>query len=177
MECVRLNIEQLIADCHAPVYGYAYRMTGSVADAEDLTQQTFLVAQQKMHQLRDDSKAQSWLFAVLRSCYFRQHRKRTPIPAAKLELCVEEIPATVDADDFSIDSDDLQKALNGLPDEFKSVVLLFYFDQKSYKQIAAELDLPIGTVMSRLARAKSRLRKQLVDDPVKTQSKTTLDSV
>ncbi len=161
MECVRLNIEQMIADHHGSVYGYAYRLTGVVADAEDLTQQTFLVAQQKIHQLRDDSKAQGWLFAVLRSCHFRQYRKRTPIPAAKLELRVDEIPESVQADDFSIDPDDLQRALNTLPCEFRTVVLLFYFEQKSYKQIASELELPMGTVMSRLFHARKNFQKAL----------------
>jgi RNA polymerase sigma-70 factor (ECF subfamily) len=158
----RLNIEQIIADHHAPVYRYAYRLAGSVADAEDLTQQTFLVAQQKLHQLTDQDKARCWLFAVLRSCYYRQYRKRPPTPAASLELGIEQIPAREVDEDAWVDQEQLQAALDGLPVEFKVVVLLFYFEQKSYKEIAEELELPIGTVMSRLARAKGRLRQKLL---------------
>ena len=75
------------------------------------------------------------------------------------EVDVESLPAQVDEQD--IDREQLQAAISELPDEFKLVVLLFYFEEFSYRQIAQELDVPIGTVMSRLSRAKSHLRKRL----------------
>jgi RNA polymerase sigma-70 factor (ECF subfamily) len=62
-----------------------------------------------------------------------------------------------------VDKEALQAAINGLPDEFKLVVVMFYFEQRSYKEIAEQLRIPIGTVMSRLTRAKSRLRACLLE--------------
>src|SRR5262245_41166120 len=73
-----LGIEQLIREHHVDAYRYAYRLTGDHADAEDLVQQTFLVAHQKLHQLREPGRARAWLFSVLRSCFFKTHRRSTP---------------------------------------------------------------------------------------------------
>ena len=156
-----LPIGPLIVAHHAALYRYAYRLSGSQADAEDLTQQTFLVAQQKLHQLRDAERAGAWLYAVLRSCYLKQCRKRQPISALNLPL--DEIPAHDVAAD-TIDREALQAALGELPEEFRIVVLMFYFEDLSYKEIAEQLEIPIGTVMSRLSRSKNHLRARLGDD-------------
>ena len=158
----RLDIEQLIREYHADLYRYAFRLAGSVPDAEDLTQQTFLIVQGKLHQVRDAEKVRSWLYAVLRSCFLKSLRKSVPLTATVAELSVDQIPQQM-ADDDSVDRQQLQWAIDGLPDDFKLVVLMFYFEDFSYKQIAAELDIPIGTVMSRLARAKGRLRQILTE--------------
>lgn len=156
-----MQIGQLITDHHRAVYGYAYRLAGSVADAEDLAQQTFLVAQQKLDQVRDPSKVRSWLFSVLRSCYLKSRRKRVPTPASTLEMEINGIAEPV-PDEDQIDRQLLQSALNELPDEFRIVLVMFYFEECSYKEISSQLDLPMGTVMSRLSRAKGRLRQVLL---------------
>ena len=154
-----IDIHQLIADHHQPLYRYAFRLTGSAADAEDLTQQTFLVAQQKLHQVRQPDRVEGWLFTVLRSCYLKLRRKRTPAAASNLDLGMDHVPA--DVPDDSLDQEELQNAINDLADDFKLVVLMFYFEDCSYKEIAARLQIPMGTVMSRLARAKRHLRARL----------------
>src|SRR5262249_12323174 len=78
---------------------------------------------------------------------------------ASLEIDASDIPAaTVDE---PIDAEQLQMAINALPDEFKVVLLMFYFEQHSYRAIAEALEIPQGTVMSRLARAKAHLRRRL----------------
>jgi RNA polymerase sigma-70 factor (ECF subfamily) len=160
-----VSIEQLVLAHHAAIYRYAFRLTGAQVDAEDLTQQTFLTAQKKLHQLRDAGKALGWLYAVLRSCFLKSRRKPLPQVAANIDFEVEQItdsgplaPALLEAD---LDRRAVQAAVDELPDEFKLVVLMFYFEDQSYKEIASELGLPIGTVMSRLSRAKSRLRAAL----------------
>lgn len=158
----RLDIAELIREYHAGLYRYAFRLTGSVPDAEDLTQQTFLVAQGKLHQVRDEAKARSWLYAVLRSCFLKSRRKNMPLTATQAELAVDQIAEPSQGEE--VDRQRLQWALDGLPDEYKLVVLMFYFEDYSYKQIAAELEIPIGTVMSRLARAKGRMRRALLAD-------------
>jgi len=150
----------LVLTHHAAVYRYACRLCGSPTDAEDLTQQTFLIAQQKLHQLREPQRACSWLLAVVRSCFLKSVRKLRPLPAADVELTVEQIADETPEVD-SIDREELAAALREIPDEFRLVLLMFYFEELSYQQIAEELEIPIGTVMSRLSRAKKHLRQRL----------------
>ncbi len=158
---VRLSMRQLVEAHHAAVYRYAYRLVGSVADAEDLTQQAFLIAQQKVQQLRDPEKADRWLFAVLRSCFLKNRRRRRPSTAANLDMDMD-LVAIEPPENSEVDRELLHMALQDLPDQQRLILAMFYFDELSYKEIAGELEVPIGTVMSRLARAKSRLREQLI---------------
>lgn len=153
------DIRRLIADYHAALYRYAFRLSGDVADAEDLTQQAFLIAHQKIGQVRESAKVKRWLFRVLRNCFLKSCRKMRPVNAGAIEMEIDEIPADVTEDE--IDRQQLQLALNDLPPEFRVVVTMFYFEEMSYKEIAAELEIKIGTVMSRLSRGKTRLRQRL----------------
>ena len=155
-----LQIQQLVGDHYQAVYRYAFRLSGSVVEAEDLTQQAFLIAQQKLHQVREVDKVDRWLFVVLRSCFLKSHRRQRPTTAAAIELNVDEIPAqSTESNDFDLER--LQAAIDELPENFRVVVMMFYFEQLSYKEIAASLDVSIGTVMSRLSRAKGRIRQRL----------------
>jgi RNA polymerase sigma-70 factor (ECF subfamily) len=155
----QIDLDSLVGQYHGDVYRYAYRLSGNQSDAEDLAQQTFLIAHQRLDQLRDPDKAAAWLFAILRSCHLKSQRRRRPVAAASLELDVEAIPDMLPEEE--IDSDLLQLAIDELPDDNKLVLVMFYFEECSYKEIAAKLSIPIGTVMSRLARAKNRLRGRL----------------
>lgn len=159
----RIDLTQLVAAHHRGLYGYAYRLTGSSADAEDLVQQTYLVAQQKLDQIRDPSSARSWLFTVLRNCFLKDRRHREPARENSLEVPLEELPQD-EADTSPIDEERLQQVIGELPEEFRLVVVMFYFEELSYKEIAAELDLPAGTVMSRLSRARRHLRNKLAGE-------------
>lgn len=158
------QVRQLVLAHYEAVYRYAFRLTGLVADAEDATQQTFLIAQRKLHQLRDADKADRWLFAILRSCYLKSRRKQRPVPAANLELNVDELPedSVRQLEQSDVDQERLQQALDELSDDHKLILLMFYFEDLSYKEISAQLNVKIGTVMSRLSRAKGWLRKCLL---------------
>jgi RNA polymerase sigma-70 factor (ECF subfamily) len=164
------DIRDLIVRYHADMYRYAYRLTGNQPDAEDLTQQTFLVAQQRLHQVRLPERVGGWLFAILRNCYLKSARKRQPLTASAVEMDVESVPDRVTED--QIDSQLLQSAIDELPDDFKLVLVMFYFEQCSYKEIAAQLEIPIGTVMSRLTRAKGRLRERLLRSEFANEART-----
>lgn len=158
----------LVAEHHAAVYRYAFRLAGSAADAEDVTQQAFLIAQQKLEQVREADRAGHWLLAVARNVFLKMRRRRTPVSAGGMEIDVNDVPdpASLDAAlgerNEAIDPQRLQAALDELPDEFRLPVLMFYFEEASYRDIAEQLDLPPGTVMSRLSRAKSHLRRRLL---------------
>ena len=160
-ERARMGVAQLVADHHQAVYRYAYRLSGSVPDAEDLTQQVFLTAQRKLGQLRDIEKAKGWLFAILRNCFLKAQQRRRPVPATDLQLEIDTVPAEIPREG-EIDQERLQAAIGQLPPPFRVVLVMFYFEECSYRQIAEQLDLPIGTVMSRLARAKRHLRARLL---------------
>jgi len=156
------DVAGLVAEHYAELYRYAYRLTGSAADAEDLTQQTYLAAQARLDQLRDPQASRGWLFAILRNAFRKNVRRRAPLPAADLELNVDSLPEALPSAE-EIDQERLQAALDALTDEYRVVLLMFYFEHCSYRDIAEELELPIGTVMSRLSRAKGQLRARLLE--------------
>ena len=152
--------QQLVDDHYLPLYRYAYRLTGSAADAEDLTQEAFCKAQSQLGQLREQDRAKSWLFSILRNAYL--HRVR----AGKVEKVISwdsvgEIADRTPEPLPPVEQLQLQEALLQLPEDFRTPVILFYFEDFSYRDIAEQMGLPLGTVMSRLARAKAFLRSQL----------------
>ncbi|MCA9115380.1 MAG: sigma-70 family RNA polymerase sigma factor [Planctomycetaceae bacterium] len=153
-----VSLPELVEQHYVPLYRYACRLSGSTADAEDLTQQTFLTAQKKLDQLRSDEGARSWLFTILRNLFLRSVRGaagRGVISLDQVAEPVEAAPAT------EIDSEQLQAVLNEIAEEFRLPLLMFYFEELSYREIAEQLDIPIGTVMSRLARGRTWLRRRL----------------
>ncbi len=157
-----VDIADLVAAHYQELYGYAYRLAGTAADAEDLVQQTFLIARQKIGQLREAGKARAWLFAIIRSCFLRNIKKKQPVAATTLQMEMDEQEGTVEeVSEFS--SRQLQDALDRIPDEYRIVLVMFYYENCRYKTIAEKLELPIGTVMSRLARGKDRLRALLAE--------------
>jgi RNA polymerase sigma-70 factor (ECF subfamily) len=157
----RPDIVRLVTEHHAAMYRYAFRLTGSAVDAEDLVQQAFLLAHQRLAQLREASRAAGWLMAIVRNCFLKDKRRTRPA-----EPLLDE-PLGPDEEEFPewVDPEQLQLALGQLPDEARAIVVLFFFEDCSYKEIAESLDVPIGTVMSRLSRAKIRLRQLLTDTP------------
>lgn len=152
-----LSLEDLVRAHHAVVYRYAFRLAGSTADAEDLTQQTFLVAHQKLHQLREPQRAAGWLFAIARTTYLKSRTRRLPV-VGDGDLIEPPVPSR---EILELDSQELQQVLGELPEELRLTLVMFYFEELSYREIANELEIPIGTVMSRLSRAKQRLRWRL----------------
>jgi len=163
------NVQPLIDDHLDAVYRYAYRLTGTVHDAEDLTQQVFLLAQQRLHQLREVDRARGWLFTILRNAFLKMVQQTQPVPATDVGLNLETLPAD-SKNGQAVDGAELQAAINELPAEFRLVVAMFYFEECSYREIAEKLDLPMGTVMSRLARAKRHLRSRLFEtEPVRAR--------
>jgi RNA polymerase sigma-70 factor (ECF subfamily) len=161
-----VDLSAVVLAHHAAVYSYACRLCGCPTEAEDLTQQTFLIAQQKLHQLREPERACSWLLAVVRNCFLKSVRKARPMPAQDVDLVMEHIAdATPEVE--HIDREELTAALAELPDEFRLVLLMFYFEELSYQAIAEQLDVPIGTIMSRLSRAKGHLRRRLAPTDLK----------
>jgi RNA polymerase sigma-70 factor, ECF subfamily len=160
---VERELLELVRQHYALLYRYAYRLAGSAADAEDLTQQTFLTAQRKLDQLREPGSAKNWLFTILRNTYLKSLRDRGREAVVSME-CIAELGCDSEIE-LLPDQEELQAALAGLPEEYRTPLILFYFEEFSYKEIAEQMGTPIGTVMSRLARGKSYLRRRLATSP------------
>jgi RNA polymerase sigma factor (sigma-70 family) len=163
------TVQKLVDDNYSALYRYAYRLSGSAADADDLTQDSFCKAQLNLAQLRDPSRARPWLFSILRNAYL--HRVRADRQARCVSLegigdLAEPSPEPLP----DIDPEQLQMALNELSEVYRTPLILYYFDDFSYREIAEQMELPIGTVMSRLARAKAWLRGRLIQPAVAAES-------
>jgi RNA polymerase sigma-70 factor (ECF subfamily) len=165
------TLPELVDEYYERLYRFGYRLSGSAADAEDLTQQTFLTAQTSLHQLREPEHAKSWMFTIMRNTYLNTRRRRKQTEVISLESAPEPSETTDEAAQLRME--ELQAILDELPDEFREPLILFYFQEFSYKEIADILEVPLGTVMSRLARGKKHLRKLLA--PQEADSLTTLN--
>ena len=154
------GLRELIDAHYEALYRYAFRLTGSAADAEDLTQEAFGKALARLAQLREPDRARGWLFRILRNLYLhkvRDDRRHRVIPLD----AVGDLPGRPAEEPPAIDPAQLQRALDELDEGFRTPLILFYFEEFSYRDIAEQMELPIGTVMSRLARAKAYLRAKL----------------
>jgi RNA polymerase sigma-70 factor (ECF subfamily) len=151
---------ELIDEHSALLYRYAYRLTGDAADAEDLVQQTFLLAHQRGHQLREAAAARGWLISIVRNVFLKSIRHRNR--GRSLEE-IDEPQVMDEALDVPIHLELLQEALLELAEEFRSPLVLYYFEEFSYQDIAQQMGVPIGTVMSRLSRGKAYLKRRLTE--------------
>ncbi len=157
----RKVVEQLVEQHYAALYRYAFRLTGLAADAEDLTQEAFCKAQSSLSQLRDSGRAKPWLFRILRNTYLQRIRSDRKEKLVSLDE-VGDLPGSLPGPLPEIEPERLQKALNDLPEAFRTPIILYYFEDFSYRDIAEQMELPLGTIMSRLARAKAFLRNRLL---------------
>lgn len=150
------QLEAWFAAHYAEVYRYAYRLSGEHSAAEDLTQQTFTAALGHGGTVRSAEAVRSWLMKVCRHLFFRGLKRSGRVES---ELDAENLPARESHDGLELDTrETLQTCIQALPEPFRVVVLMFYFEDASYREIAHELGISVGTVMSRLSRAKALLR-------------------
>lgn len=153
------DFELLVEQHYESLCRFALSLSSNPTDACDLTQQAFYVAQTKVHQLRDPSKIRNWLSTTLRRLFLQRRRHETRFP--KHELNEAELPRVSTDHVARLDSQAVLFALRSLEDHLRVPLVLFYMEELSYKQIAAALEIPIGTVMSRLSRGKHLLRQRL----------------
>lgn len=153
-----LNFDSVVARYYEPLYQFAFSLTRVEADACDLTQQTFYVWATKGHQLRDVTKVKTWLFTTLHRAFLESRRRQVRFPHYELEEVALDLPVLSPATVNQLDSSEVLNALSQVDDIYQSPVALFYLEDCSYKEIAEILDIPIGTVKSRMARGISQLQ-------------------
>lgn len=154
--------EDLVRTYHAPLYRFALSMARNDADANDLTQQTFFVWATKGHTLRDRSKVKTWLFTTLYREFLRNRRQQQRTAFFEDLPPGEQEPVEAESNVVNqLDAPLVMTALQEIPPLHREPLTLFYIENLSYLEIAHILDVPVGTVMSRLSRAKIQLRNVL----------------
>jgi len=174
--------EQCLSHIDA-LFGAALRMTKNRQDAEDLVQETYLKAVRNLHRYREDASCKAWLFRILTNTYIDMYRKQKRSPD-EVELdetgatglygrITEEFPGRGEGPGYLHSPDELEtflskfvvdeikQAIDDLPDIFREIIVLRDIEGFSYQECADILDIPIGTVMSRLYRARRLLQEEL----------------
>jgi RNA polymerase sigma factor (sigma-70 family) len=142
---------------------YARALTGERAAADDLVQDTLERAWSKLHLWRHGSDLRAWLFTIMHNVHVNQVRSRASALTVPLDDDIADAPVRATQSDM-LEVRDIDTALRRLPVEQREVVLLVALERLSYSESAKTLGIPIGTVMSRLARARERLRVTLADE-------------
>ncbi len=156
-----LDFETVVARFYEPLFQFAFSLTHAEADACDLTQQTFYVWATKGHQLRDVTKVKTWLFTTLHRAFLESRRRQVRFPHYELDEVPLDLPTLSPATVNQLDSAHVLQALAELDELYQAPVALFYLEDCSYKEIAQILDVPIGTVKSRMARGIAQMQSIL----------------
>jgi RNA polymerase sigma-70 factor (ECF subfamily) len=153
------------------LYRVALRLTGNAADADDLVQETMLKAYRSWHQFQQGTNAKGWLLTILRHAFINEYRRRarhpenvdveTIEPYALFEDHQDEDPQGTFFD--RIVDDEVLRAIDALPEQFRETVVLSDVEGLNYEEVARILDVPVGTVKSRLFRARRLLQTKLYE--------------
>jgi len=154
------------------LYNFAFHLTYNEDDANDLVQETFLKAYRFIESYQQGTNAKAWLFKILKNAFINDYRRKSKQPS---KVDYDEVASYHDTDDDGhveyLDlrqelfqgmlGDEITRALNELPVDFKTIILLCDIEEFSYEEIAKIIDIPIGTVRSRLHRARNILKEKL----------------
>lgn len=154
------------------LYNFAYRLTLQEDDARDLVQDTYLKALRFLDSFKKGTNAKAWLFRILKNSFINEYRKKRKEPAKVDYQDVENIYNAEEGtaqmgellrvDEFkNLVGDEISGAVNGLDEDFRTVIILCDLEGLKYEEIAEVLEIPIGTVRSRLHRARHLLREKL----------------
>ncbi|MCX6170372.1 MAG: sigma-70 family RNA polymerase sigma factor [Ignavibacteriales bacterium] len=156
------------------IYNYALRMTGDEDDADDLVQETFMKAFRFFDKFEKGTNCKAWLFRIMKNSFINDYRKHTKEPNKVDYDDVQNFYENIKSDEveskhYELDAfsdlldDDVSKAIEKLPEDFRTVIILNDIEGFTYEEIADFVDIPVGTVRSRLHRARKMLYVQLFD--------------
>ncbi|HYK12266.1 MAG TPA: sigma-70 family RNA polymerase sigma factor [Gemmatimonadales bacterium] len=153
------------------LYRVALRLTGNASDADDLVQETMLKAYRSWDQYQPGTNAKGWLLTILRNSFINEYRRRTRHPETVDVDTIEPFAVFNDIQEEDpqgaffdkIVDDEVLRAIDGLPEAFRETVVLSDVEGMSYQEIGKILGIPVGTVKSRLFRARQMLQGKLYD--------------
>ncbi|MCE7054057.1 sigma-70 family RNA polymerase sigma factor [Algoriphagus sp. AGSA1] len=154
------------------MYNFGYRLTFDEDDAKDLVQDTYLKAYRFINSFEQGTNAKAWLFRILKNSFINEYRKKSKQPT---KVDYQEVETYYNSDDVQYQStsdlraesvkdmlgDEISNALNSLAVDFRTVIILCDLEGFTYEEMAKILDIPIGTVRSRLHRARNLLKEKL----------------
>jgi len=156
------DFEQIVSQHYEPLYRFAFSLTRTEADACDLTQQTFYMWATKGHQLRDRSKVKSWLFTILHREFLSIRKRAVRFPHFELSEAIEDLPTISPEVVNTLDSTRVLEFLGQVQEPYRAALTLFYMEDYSYKEIAIILEVPVGTVRSRISRGLAQLQRSIL---------------
>jgi RNA polymerase sigma-70 factor, ECF subfamily len=165
-----LDFTQVVDQHHAALFRFALSLCRDEDVAADLVQETLLIWATRGHQLRDASKLKSWLLTTLHREFLAKFRRESRYPHVAVADAADELPHIPSGVVNQMDSDTVMEALQQIDELHRAPLALFYLEDMSYREIAETLEVPVGTVMSRLSRGKAQLRQLLrIDDDERRQ--------
>jgi RNA polymerase sigma-70 factor (ECF subfamily) len=156
-----LDYEKVVALYHCDLYRFAYSLAGNADDACELTQESYYRLLSHEGQLRDPTKIKAWLFTTLYRVFLGQKNRSIRFPHLTITSVEHELPVLTPEIVNEMDGLLVMEALLEIDEHHRTPLILFYLQNLSYREIAEVLDIPIGTVMSRLSRSKVALRDHL----------------
>jgi RNA polymerase sigma-70 factor (ECF subfamily) len=156
-----VDYEQAVSSFYEGLYRFAYSLAGNGDDACELTQETYARLLAKGGQVRDHSKVKSWLYTTLYRIFLGWKNRAARLPHHEISSVEQELPSVAPAMLDVLENEGVVQALFEMDELYRQPLMLFYLDNHSYQEIGALLGIPIGTVMSRLSRAKAMLRVAL----------------
>ena len=155
----RLDFQTLVDQFYGPLYRFAMSLTRAEADTADLVQETFLTWATKGHQLQDLSKVKSWLFTTLHRSFLQSQRRLVRFPHMEITEAEAELPHVEPERLNHLDAQAALQLLARVDPQYQAAVALFYLEDYSYNEIAGILEIPLGTVKSRIARGLAQLKE------------------
>jgi RNA polymerase sigma-70 factor, ECF subfamily len=165
------DYEQAVNSQYEGLYRFAYSLAGNGDDACELTQETFARLLAKGGQLRNPSKVKAWLFTTLYRMYLGWKRRETRHPHYEIASVEHELPPIKPDMVDKLENEAVSSALLEIDERYRVPLALFYFENYSYAEIAKFLDIPIGTLVSRISRGKELMRKSLAAKSIGVERK------
>ena len=157
-----LDFERLVDQHYATLYRFAASLCGNESDAADMVQQTYYLLATRNHQIADVTKVKSWLFTTLYRMFLGRQRRSIRFVHQELSEVEHDLPE-VPPPPTTIDWESVARSLTQLDETFRAPIALFYLEDHSYGEIAEILDVPLGTVKSRIARGIRAMQRMLMD--------------
>jgi len=162
------DFENLVRRYYRDLYYFAFSLAGTEAEASDLVQETFYIWASKGDQLREFTRAKSWLFTTLHREFLQVQRRRGRVQEHELDEVERELPSVSPESINRIDAATALSFLARIDERYRAPLALYYLEDCSYLEISAILDVPLGTVQSRIARGKAQMLELMTSGSAET---------